>query len=72
MFQLDRCKLVAVCVLWTEWIQNAGDNYLPTPSACVMSETTGSVILYLGSALKWFDMLELLTVRGGQVWLKFS
>jgi hypothetical protein len=28
MFQLDRCKSVAVCVRWMKWMHNSGDNNL--------------------------------------------
>jgi hypothetical protein len=46
MFQLDRWKSVAVCVRWTKWMHDGGDNNLlslsPSLFACIISETTGS------------------------------
>lgn len=44
MFQTDRWKSVAVCVRWTKWIRDGGDDNLLSLSlsvfACIISETT--------------------------------
>jgi hypothetical protein len=49
MFQLDRWKSVAVCVRWTKWMHDGGDDNLLSLClslslfACIISETTGNV-----------------------------
>jgi hypothetical protein len=48
MFQPDRWKSVAVCICWTKWMHDDGDNNLLSLSlslslfACISSETTES------------------------------
>jgi len=52
MFQPDRWKSVAVCVRWTKWMHDGGDNNLLSLSlslfACIISETTESVSVKFG------------------------
>jgi hypothetical protein len=37
MFQPDRWKSVAVCVLWTKWLRDGGDNNLLSVCTLVLS-----------------------------------
>ena len=42
VFQPDLWKSMAICVLWTKWMHDGGDNNVLFLFACVISDTTES------------------------------